>query len=157
MPYLTAEDIRLQLGTATLLTLADDDNDGQADADVLAALIERADAWVDSWIAHNYEGPFPVTGSTPKVFREASLYKAIQFLYMRRPEFVRSLGADSLVDYEKMSTVLLKNLAEAVQRAPDYDAETDPVNVGVTVSYGVSDDVPDGVGGGAFSEGFGDF
>lgn len=158
MAYIEQSDIVLAIGEQAVLALADDDNDGVIDADVIAAVIARACAWVDACIAHNYTGPFPIAQATaPAIFKEAALYKAIQFVSMRKPDYVRNLPSDDMLMYERMATKLLKDLAEAAMRAPDYTAETNPLNTGVTVEFGVSDGVPAGVGGGTFSEGFGSF
>lgn len=95
MAYSTSDD--LALTTTLLLDLADDDDNGEVDAGVVEAAIERADRRVDAYLRGRYELPFdPV----PKEVVEISASLAVYYLLERRqitpPEGVKQRRDDAM-------------------------------------------------------------
>lgn len=140
--YVQLADLTAAIGLPAVLQLLDDNNTygaGPGDATFAANLLsiqKRATSWCDSWISDNYNGPFPITQSPPPaLLAEAALYKALEFSYMRRTEFVRAVdGERSIVQtYERMAAKLLQNIVDAVQQMPDNAAQTKPANVGAII------------------------
>lgn len=121
MAYIAQADIEEAYGAAALLQCCDDDNDGVADATVVAAIITRACAWVDSYMSRAYKGTFPFVGTVPAEVKEAALLHAIARVYDRRPEFVRTTGDGARVNYREMGDALLKNLVAGTQALPEAE------------------------------------
>lgn len=146
--YITSTNLEDAVGKATLLVLFDDANTGSYNAAAMTAVISRACSWVDSFLAANYGGPFPVSQSpAPAMMFEASIYKAIEFSLDRKPEFVRNLNNSTRKNYNEAAEKLLRNLIDGVQYMPDYVAQGKPGNVGGVVFDGARRtmiDSPDG-------------
>ncbi len=87
MSYITNQRIQDRLGLATLLQLADDDSDGQADTAVLDEVRNAAEGEVNSYLARRYETPINLTIHTELVGILASitLDLAEYRLRLRRP------------------------------------------------------------------------
>lgn len=64
MPYATQQDIIDRYGQEDLLVVADRDNDGNVDPDVVDEALADATAEIDTWLAAKYDLPLP---STPSV------------------------------------------------------------------------------------------
>ncbi len=75
MSYSSASDVeRVAGGAQRLVQLADYDRDGIADAAVIAAAIERADAWINTYAEQSYSVPF---ATVPTHVRELSAQEAV--------------------------------------------------------------------------------
>jgi len=87
MSYITNQSMQDRLGLATLLQLADDDGDGQADTAVLDEVRNAAEGEVNSYLARRYETPIDLTIHTELVGLLASitLDLAEYRLRLRRP------------------------------------------------------------------------
>lgn len=57
MGYATQADLVTRYGQDQILVLADRDNDGETDADVVAEALANADAEIDGYLASRYELP----------------------------------------------------------------------------------------------------
>ncbi|MCX7017107.1 MAG: DUF1320 family protein [Candidatus Sumerlaeota bacterium] len=57
MSYATLDDLEKRIAPQTLVELADDDGDGAADAEVVAAALADADAAIDSYLSARYATP----------------------------------------------------------------------------------------------------
>lgn len=157
MAYVTQAEMERRFGARLIQTLFDDAAGG-VDTTSLGDVRQAASDWVDSVIAMEYTGPFPLTQDPlPAMVREATLLFAIAFSYDRNPEYARMLGDGARPDYRKLGEKLCDDIKKNLKRIVGYTAEPNPANVGGGVYTGTSDDTPDGVGTGIFSEGFGDF
>lgn len=131
MAYVSQADLQNALGLPALLALTDDTNSGTPTAGVITFVTTRASAWVDSFLAANYVGPFPITQNpAPAMMAEAALYKAIEFMYDRRPEYLRNTMEGVRKDYNKAAIDLLTRLIDGVQYMPDFTGQPKPGNVG---------------------------
>jgi len=81
MSYCVQADIEKLLPSADLVQLADDDEDGTADAAVIAEAIATVDGDIDAYLQERYELPL---SSTPEVVKNISVDLAIYYLYSRR-------------------------------------------------------------------------
>lgn len=90
MAYCTYEDVEMRLGAADLARLADLDDDGAADTDVVARAIADAQSLMDSSLACRFRVPVALAdGSTPAALRTRAVNLAVYFLH---------LGRDSVTD-----------------------------------------------------------
>ena len=142
MPYLTQTDLDNAIGHPAVIALLDDDGDKTADAAPLASVIARAGAWVDSYMSVAYGGAWPTTvdattGAYAAILKEAALYKAIQFAYLRKPEFIRKLGEQGIPSYEAMAKTLLDNIVSGRQRVVEgTPAKGDTITGGIVYDTG---------------------
>jgi phage gp36-like protein len=83
--YCTKDDLEKRLEPRELVALADDDQDGIADEDVVTQAIADADAEIDTYLRACYS--VPLESATPLV-RMLSAVMAIHNLYSRRRETV---------------------------------------------------------------------
>jgi len=83
--YASIDDLEVRLEPSTLIALADDDNNGVADTDVINAAIIDADSLIDSYLLKRYTLPLD---STPAVIKSISCVLAINNLFARRKETV---------------------------------------------------------------------
>lgn len=81
--YASALDIEQRLDPKHLAELADEDNDGMPDDDLLEAAIADADALIDTYLCALYETPLE---SPPAIVRKLSADIAIAGLFARRRE-----------------------------------------------------------------------
>ncbi len=87
MAYCTQTDIEERIGSAELVLLADHDDDGTADANVVARAIADAGAFMDSFLAVRYA--IPISAPVPDTIETRAINIAIYFL---------RLGRDSVTD-----------------------------------------------------------
>jgi phage gp36-like protein len=57
MPYATLDDLIARAGEAEILQVADRDDDGAADPDVVAGALDTADERINAWLAVRYAMP----------------------------------------------------------------------------------------------------
>jgi len=81
MSYCVQADIEKLLPAADLIQLADDDEDGTADAAVIAEAIATADGDIDGYLQERYTLPL---SSTPEIVKNISVDLSIYNLYSRR-------------------------------------------------------------------------
>ena len=81
--YASQADIENRLDPKHLVELADDDNDGAADAAVIDAAIADADGLIDAHLKTRYTVPLD---PAPPLVKKLSVDLAIAFLFARRRE-----------------------------------------------------------------------
>ncbi|MFP4381082.1 MAG: phage protein Gp36 family protein [Candidatus Sumerlaeia bacterium] len=81
--YATMQDIQQRLDPAHLIELADDNNDGTPDTDIIDAAIADADGLIDAWLGVRYGVPFD---TVPALIRSISADLAVGSLFARRRE-----------------------------------------------------------------------
>jgi len=81
MAYCTQSDIEELLPSEQLVQLTDDDEDGVADASVVAQAIAHADGVIDSYCQERYDVPF---STVPEIIKGISVDIAIWYCYTRR-------------------------------------------------------------------------
>nr|HQA00215.1 DUF1320 family protein [Phycisphaerae bacterium] len=87
MSYATSTELEQRMGTALLVQLTDDAGTGVADPAKVAAVLEAAEAEIDSYLARRYQVPVDVA-EEPRVaaiLRTMTLDLAEHGLHVRRP------------------------------------------------------------------------
>jgi phage gp36-like protein len=141
MAYITQAELQYALSSTSFIAIFDQDNDGVADEAVVDAVIGRASAMTDAWIAPVYRGPFPITQvPVPAMIRELTIQYCLAIAYERRPDYTRTLEGGSSHDEDrwKRADAMGMRLQTAVLRIPDYVAQPAPANVGGIVVSGGS-------------------
>lgn len=150
----TLAQFRRRLTSAIYDAHFDEDNDGQAETESATDLLLDAQSKVEGALRGNYALPLsPVPRVVTKIVLDFAQVEAAR----RSPEIARR----SPEDLEKSANEDLKMIRKNEVRLDDgsdgTEAEAEPANAGVSLEFGVSDDVPTGVGGGTFADGFGLF
>jgi len=81
MAYCTQEDIEKRIGEEDLVALADQDGDGEADEDVVAAAIGDACSLIDSYLSVHFEVP---VDPVPSVVKARAVNLSVYFLRLGR-------------------------------------------------------------------------
>lgn len=89
MAYCTVTDINNAISEATLIQLTDDSGAGVVDTTVTAAMIAKADAFINSYLRKQVSTPI---STVPVEVQEASVDLSIYYLYKRR----RDVSSDDL-------------------------------------------------------------
>lgn len=138
MAYITQAELAYALSGTSFAAIFDQDNDGIADGPVVDAVIARASAMVDAWIAPVYSGPFPIVQSpVPAMIRELTIAYALAIAYERRPDVTRTLqgSTDNDTARWKRADDMGQRLQSAVLRIPDLTSQPKPANVTRSVVY----------------------
>jgi phage gp36-like protein len=132
--YIAQTDLESALSPQTVLALFDDTNTGVVSSVALAAVLTRACANVDSFLARTFTGPFPIQGTPPALVVEAAIEFAKAFAFERHPDYVRTFGQNynAASQYER-ALALMERVADALQQLPDWAANIKPKNVGAIV------------------------
>jgi len=75
--YATQADIEARFGTNQVLLVADRDEDGNADAAVIAAALSAATGTIDSYVGQHYDLPL---ATVPEALKEACVVLAMHHL-----------------------------------------------------------------------------
>lgn len=130
--WLAQSDLENAVSPQTILACCDDENAGVASIPVVAAIIERAENEVLSWL-HEYavNGQLPDTATlTADVFlKYAALEFAVAFMFDRHPEFVRANGRER-IDRKKNADDRMTRVLQSRQRPPTLNETKKPANVG---------------------------
>lgn len=156
MAYFTQTDLENAVGADIVLRLLDDDNDGTADATVLAALQADADAEVNGYLTRLYTVS-AVQASPPATVRRIAVDVAIQLAYLRRPSFLNERGETPWEARYKRAVEKLRELAAGKFRLDIDDAPERPANVKSAGAYTGTHDNETAIGQGVFKDGFGAF
>ena len=81
--YCTTEDLQKRFDPQLLTQLADDDDDGQPDPNILETAITDASAEIDAFLAPRYSVPID---SPPEIIIHFCCLIALRNLFLRRPE-----------------------------------------------------------------------
>lgn len=127
--YINQIDLENALSSATIIQLFDDDDDGVADADAVASVIDRAEAEVESWMIGDYS--FPLNVPTDRLLKHSALDYAVAFSFERHPEYVRTFGENPR-GHERYKRAMerMQRIQSAQQKLPDETVTQTPRNVG---------------------------
>lgn len=132
MAYVSQADLSNRLGAQTVIALYDDDGSATINSAAMSSICAAASARVDSYIARNYKGPLPLTGTIPALATEAALEWAVYMSFRRKPEYVKAYYGDAgLLALMKNAEEFSERLAKAEMLMPDF--ATAPSNIGGTV------------------------
>lgn len=131
--YLQQADLENAISPHTLVELFDDNTDGIADTGPLNAVIDRAEAQVNSYLIRAYPNLTLPIAQNPEsnVVRQAALMFAIPFSFLRHPEYVRTFGENprgqSMLD---QAHAFMERLCDGRQYLFDVPAEPKPATAG---------------------------
>lgn len=150
----TLDQFRRRLSVAIYEAHFDEDNDGAVETESAEDILLDAQSKVEGALRGNYTLPLdPV----PRVVTKLVLDFAQVEVARRSPEVSRRTPENLEESANADLKMIRKNEIRLDDGSDGTGTEATPVNAGTSVEFGVSDDVPDGVGGGTFSGGFGDF
>lgn len=130
--YATQQDLENALSPATVLALYDDGNSGSINQTALLGVLKRARGWVDSYLATQYLGPFPVPQSpVPVAIVNAALEFAISFSFERHPEYVHTYGESyrATARFDRACEMMAR-IVGGIQEIPDWTLQPKGRNVG---------------------------
>lgn len=152
MSYVTATDLRAALSPSTYLAIFDDDNDGTANADVVALVLQRAHAEVISHLPRAFRGaPGDIPADLRPLLQSAELDFAMAFSFERHPEYVRSFGEGQRLSFYKRGRDTMERVATGAQWPTSDTTTLAPRTVGgIVYDHGprVLTDSPDGTSNG---------
>lgn len=122
MAYIDQTDLEAALSPATVLALFNDQNEGVVYTPALLAVLTRASTEVDSYLARDFKGPFPVPQTpVPAVIKNCTVEFAIAFSFERHPEYVHTYGEQfrGTTRY-KRACEMAERLATGLQETPDW-------------------------------------
>lgn len=125
MSYITQGDLEALITPEAVLAIFNDQNTGAVNTSALTKLLNLASAQVDSYIARNYRGPFPIK-PVPQTIKHATLLWARAFAYERHREYARVYQDGP----RKEAHMACERLATANWLLPDHSAQPKPANVG---------------------------
>jgi hypothetical protein len=152
--YVTEAEIKNTIGPQAFRAIFDDEGDGVINQAAVELIRKRASRRVDGCMAKLLGVPFTMPDPPYELGCEAALEYAVGMTYLRDPVYAKRYGEKNKVDEFERAEKLCKELADNILRMPDAPT---PANVTTDVAYGTSDEHPDGVGGGIFRGGFGDY
>jgi phage gp36-like protein len=135
--YIAQVDLEDAISPHTVVELFDDNEDGGADTTPLDAVIARAEAQVNSYLARAYKGlTLPVTQSPASdMLKQAALMFAIPYAFQRHPEYVRKFGENPRdKSMLQEAHAFMKSLCEGDQNLFDVPAQTTPSIIGSDVT-----------------------
>lgn len=154
MAVLTQTDLENALSPATVKALFDDANDNTVSPAAVAAVIQRAESTVYTYLATKYPTlTFPASAPIPESLKLAVLEFAIVFSRDRKPEYWAQSQNREREQRYKAATEMMDTFGKANRVL--YDGGAQPANVGGTVSSGVTDDTEPPTK--FFTDGTGDF
>ena len=122
--WIDAEYCENALSRQVMLQLFDDNDDGDLDENVVANLIERAEAHVYSFVIAEYGAE--TIKENDVLLKAAALEFFHAFACDRHPEHMREDGDRHF----NRGVALMKRIQKAEQRPPETNAAARPVNVG---------------------------
>jgi hypothetical protein len=127
--YIFQADLENALSVPTVLAIFDDGS-GTVNASAINAVIDRAEAEVDSYLPSNYPAGTPAPSD--RLLKHAALEFAVCFSMEKHPEYVRNFGEEPRTNprYTR-ARQLMQRIVDGVQRLPD--TPTKPRNVGGVV------------------------
>lgn len=130
-------DLENATSVATVAACFDDANTGTLNAGALAAVIDRGEQEVKSWLLSNYGPTLPPDGqlATDSFLKYAAIEYIVAHMFDRHPEYVRSNSKTSYESRFARADQRMQRIASARQRppviAPTIKA---PANVGGTTT-----------------------
>jgi len=149
VPYLEQADLENALGASIVASIFDDDHDGVADAEPLAACLLNGEVECEAFLSTVYDETKLEAWrtETPRALKFAAVDFACAYAARRRPDIVRAMGEEPWTAFrnaaEAKLTAFIKAQRRIVEETPTAIAT--PANVGSTVRVGgaaVSPDCP---------------
>jgi hypothetical protein len=151
---LSQTDLENALSVSTVRALFDDANDNTVNTAAVAAVIQRAEATVYTYIATEYPDlTLPVTSTIPESLKLPVLEFAIIFCRDRKPEYWAASQNREREQRWKAAVEMMDAYAKAKRVL--YDSGQTPANVGGQISSGITDDTNPPTK--FFTDGTGDF
>lgn len=118
MSYCTQEDILRELGQDVLVELTSDT--GEVDYALVNEMIDRASAFIDSYLSKRYQVPLePV----PEVVKDAAIVVTTYFLYNKRAHAAATEIPQDLKDRYNQIVSWLKDVAKGVANIDGVTSE----------------------------------
>lgn len=140
-PTLTADDLVSALSESTYMEIFDDDNTGNRSvvdaSDQVIDCLADADSEIASWVENLYPGA-QISTSTSNLLKSAKKRFARIMAYRRRPELVKTYGAEPSGPLMQEFVELMERIQKSIQRIPAVETPPTPTppNVGVRISSG---------------------
>lgn len=115
MAYTSQAAIEAAIGSADLIAISDVDQDGAADAAIIAAAIEEADRLIDSYAHKRHAVPF---GTAPATIAALSMRLAIRILRRNRRMVLAQDVEDDKVDRKWLEDLARGLVSVGVEPAP---------------------------------------
>ena len=152
MAYITVAELNVAMGPQMVLQMFDDQATNTVYEPSVDAVVARASALVDSWIAPVYTGTFPMTFASesvvPGMILELAVQYAVAIAYERHPDYANAIASSPNKDRFARADALGLQLQAAIRRIPDMPGQLKPVNVTGAILYDdgrrVIADNPDG-------------
>lgn len=155
MPYCSQTDMERVATAALVLRLCDDDNDGQVDSSAINDIVDDATAEANSYVGRVYSVA-TVEANPPTILRRKTATIAIQYAYLRRPEFLNERGETPWQKQYADALAWFTKVAKGEVRLDVDNVPAKPANVkgaGLYTSTGAADSED----GGFVKDGAGDF
>lgn len=129
--YCTQSDLETRIGKQVLGQLTNDNGGNEADADVVNAIIERADRFIDNKISNVYDVPFGADSTsattTPAIVKQLSIDLSCYYAMQRRPLEFKIPDTWEQIYKDAMEELdLLQNMDDVLNDAT-------PNNTGITI------------------------
>ena len=146
MAYITVAELNVAMGPQMVLQMFDDMQTGAVYEPSVDAVVARASAMVDSWIAPVYAGTLPMTfaseSQVPGMILELAVQYAVAIAYERHPDYANAIASSPNKDRFARADALGKQLQAAIRRIPDL-INNPPANVGgVSLTVGTNVTLP---------------
>ena len=129
MSYLTIADLENALGSAMVLRLLDDDNDGVADTGPLASVLSDAEGLVNGYVSKQYNMATLLSDAAATAqLRMFARAIAVEFAYRRRSDFYTRDGTPHTTVYAET----LKQLKDVATGTIRIDTNGAPMSPAVT-------------------------
>ena len=127
--YITKTDLENALSPATVFELFGDANNGTLNETAIEAVIEDAEAEVESFLIGFVK--LPLSATYDALIKRACKDFAMSFSFERHPEYVKCFGEEKRAERWKRAVDRMVRIRTAAQRLPDNEAEAGPpANVG---------------------------
>lgn len=155
--YVERQDIIDAIGIQAFNAIFDDEGTGTVVEASVDMVRRRATRLVDGHLLKMLpNGAYPLN-PVPPLAKEAALEFAVGLSYLRDKTYAKRYAEKKHVDEFVRGEKLASDLALNIQRMTPAGTAPQPTNTVGGVYQGSSDQHPDGVGGGIFRHGFGDF
>lgn len=126
LKYISKTDLENRLTAATVAAIFTEPS-GTFNESALTAILEDAEAEVDSYLVGQYPKPLP--NDADRLLKKVALDFAVVFAFQRHPEYPRMYG-DGRGNDDRLAQAhaAMARVVEATQRLPDTSAK--PANVG---------------------------
>jgi hypothetical protein len=122
MSYFTQTDLENALSRAIVLAAYDDDHDGEADDEPIAACVAYAEAQCNSFLRNVLTSggaaiELPLT-SVPDEVKFAAIDFGVAYSIRRRPDVIKAINAEPWTTFHTHAVEQMKRYCASVQRFP---------------------------------------